>query len=127
MVSSSSWVEAIRQTAVLVGLTLLLWVMLVGPAWLLSNLNGVIGLSVAAFVCCVPGCVAFGLKALFKPSPNGFFLLSTGLRFGFVIAVTLLVKQERPELGLRQFHVWLIFFYLAALAVETWLVLRRPT
>jgi hypothetical protein len=58
-------------------------------------------------------------------------LLGMGLRMAAVLGATVVVCLRRPDLGLVEFFVWLILFYLVTLAVETRLLLadeqlRRP-
>lgn len=123
--SSSRTSIALRQVAMLVVSGVALWGLLVVPAWLLAEMNGLIGLTISAVLCVVPGCVVVVWKEFLSPTQNVLFLVSTGLRFGLIFASALLAKAVRPEFGIREFYVWLIVFYLYALAVETWLVLRR--
>lgn len=116
---------ALRQVAVLVVSGIVLWGLLVSPAWLLAGVDGLVGLTISALLCVVPGCVVVVWKVFLSPTQNVLFLVSTGLRFGLIFASALLAKAVRPGFGIREFYVWLIVFYLYALAVETWLVLRR--
>ena len=102
-----------------------LWALLAGPAWMLAGTLGVIGLTIAAVLCLAPALVTVAFDVLLAPSQNVLFLVSTGLRFGLVLASALVAKVSRPEFGLREFFVWLIVFYLFTLAVETWLLLRK--
>ena len=102
-----------------------LWALLAGPAWLLAGTIGLIGLTISAVLCLSPALVAVGFDKLFTPSQSVLFLVSTGLRFGLILASALVAKVSRPEFGLLEFYVWLIVFYLFTLAVETWLLLRK--
>lgn len=102
-----------------------LWVLLAGPAWLLAGTMGLIGLTISAVLCLGPALAAVAFDKLFAPSQSMLFLVSTGLRFGLILASALVAKVSRPEFGLLEFHVWLIVFYLFTLAVETWLLLRK--
>lgn len=116
---------ALRQVGLLSASGFGLWLLLVGPAWILVGVNGVVGLTVSAALCLMPGCVVLVWKAYLAPSLDLVFLVSTGVRFGLLAASALVVKVIAPEFGLREFYIWLVLFYLFALAIETWLVLRR--
>ena len=104
-----------------------LWALLAGPAWMLAGTMGLIGLTISAVLCLAPALVSVAFDVLFAPSQNVLFLISTGLRFGLVLASALVAKVSRPEFGIVEFYAWLIVFYLFTLAVETWLLLRKTT
>ncbi len=53
-------------------------------------------------------------------------LAGMGLRLVIVLAGTLGIRAARPDLGFREFLVWLLAFYLVTLLVETLLVMKRP-
>ncbi len=123
--SSSRTSIALRQVAMLLGPGIALWSLLAGPAWLLAEVSGLVGLTMSALLCLMPGCVVVAWQVFLSPPQSVLFLVSTGLRFGLIVASALLARSLRPEFGVREFYVWLIVFYLYALAVETWLVLRK--
>ncbi|MFP6764062.1 MAG: hypothetical protein VB858_10595, partial [Planctomycetaceae bacterium] len=50
---------------------------------------------------------------------------SGAVRLAFVLSGVLVAKFFVTGFGMREFFVWLIAFYLFALAVETWLAFRR--
>jgi hypothetical protein len=54
-------------------------------------------------------------------------LVGGGFRMLFVLLGMFAVSALRPDLGFRQFTVWLIVCYLVALALETALVLPPVT
>lgn len=129
-----------------------LWLLLVGPAWSLGGAAGLEGLSIAALLCVVPGWIVFSLCAFapYLTSPWGgstdssntagsnvstnsqgasqtamlVVLGGTVLRLLFVLAGLMFVRSLRPDLGFREFTVWLLAFYMATLLVETLLVLK---
>lgn len=41
-----------------------------------------------------------------------------------VLAGTLIVHASRSDLGIREFIIWLVFYYLTTLAVETGMILK---
>ncbi len=116
--------SALPQVGMLMVSDFGLWLLLIVPAWLLGGSNGAVGLTISAVLCFVPGCLALLWKCYFCPSHDVFFLVSTGLRFGILVLSALVAKLARPEFGLCEFYIWLIVFYLFALAIETWLALR---
>lgn len=105
-----------------------MWVLLVAPASWLAGAAGVEGLTWAAAICLVPGWIAMYLASRNPragPQAVAAILGATGLRMAFVLFAVLLMRFVRPELGLREFIVWLLVFYLATLTAETLLVLRK--
>jgi hypothetical protein len=106
--------------------TVLLWLVLAGPAWFMAGRFGLIGLSLAALLCLVPGWTVFWIAASYGPSGTQVPLVILGgtvLRIVFVLLGLLIVQTIDPRLGFREFVVWLLVFYLCLLAVETCLVL----
>lgn len=53
-------------------------------------------------------------------------LAATSVRLMFVLFGVLIMKSVRPDLGLREFHVWVIVFYGVALGLETLQLVRKP-
>lgn len=86
-------------------------------------------MSIAALLSLVPGWLVFwGMAAVSGvPGQNGqpmAVLAATGVRLMFVLFGVLLMKSIRPDLGLREFHGWVIAFYSVSLMVETLLLVR---
>ena len=104
-----------------------LWLLLAGPAYFVANSDGLQGLSIAAALCLVPGWIVLLLGGLFgrAGSQSVMVLSGTALRMLFVLVGTLTVQSTLPNLGFREFIVWLLVFYLAMLFVETLLVLKQ--
>ena len=82
-----------------------LWALLAGPAWMLAGTKGLIGLTISAVLCLAPALVAVAFNVLIAPSQNVLFLVSTGLRFGLILASALVAKVSRPEFGVLEFFV----------------------
>ena len=103
-----------------------MWAVFAVPAWLLDGVIGLRGLSVAAFLCLVPGCAVllFAESAFVKTQPM-LPLLASGARMGVVMLFTLLLYKTVPGFGLREFMVWLIVIYMATLAFETKYIVDR--
>lgn len=109
--------------------SVLLWIALAGPAWLIGGREGLIGLSAAAGLCLVPGWIVFWMADAFSASGGMVplvILSGTALRMMFVLVGILVVQSIDRHLGFREFVVWLLAYYLSLLAVETFLVLPRP-
>ena len=107
--------------------TLTLWILLLLPAYWVAGPAGLEGLSYSALLCLIPGWLAFWLaKNSDQPGKQASLaiLASSVLRLLFVLFGTLVVQAVRSHLGLREFLVWLIVFYMATLLIETLLVLR---
>lgn len=105
-----------------------LWTILLLPAWLLAEWNGILGLTISAGLCVIPGWVVFFAGPRYvAPDSQALFLAlgGTGLRMVFVLVGMLGVRAVLPQLGFREFTLWLLVFYLATLVIETWMVLRQ--
>ncbi len=107
------------------GFGVLFWLVLALPAWLVGETTGLAGLSISAGLCLVPGCLAAAAKTWWGLSHVAFFLVASGLRLFLAAGGALVAKTARPELGLREFFVWLILFYLFVVAVESLITLER--
>ena len=94
-------------------------ILLAGPAWLVAETKGLIGLSVSAVLCTIPGCLVVAFKRLAGESQATLVLAAGGLRMFFVLLGALGAKFVVSGYGLKEFYVWLILFYLFTLALET--------
>ncbi|MFT5325664.1 MAG: hypothetical protein ACI8P0_003535 [Planctomycetaceae bacterium] len=93
--------------------------LLAGPAWLVAETKGLIGLGVSAVLCTIPGCLVVAFKRLAGESQATLVLAAGGLRMFFVLLGALGAKFVVSGYGLKEFFVWLILFYLFTLALET--------
>jgi len=121
---------AIRHTAGLTIATLVLWLLLLFPAWWLAGLEALEGLSYAALLCLIPGWLVIWLSKLMGSSGQQAPMLAMAgsvFRMLFVLLGTIVVQSLRSQLGLREFLVWLIVLYLATLLIETLLILAPAT
>jgi len=128
---SHNLAEAWRDSSTLAGLTALLWLILAGPVFWWQGTAGLEGLSMAALLCLLPGCLVFLLGAWFSGSEKSATQLaiplgSTVLRLIVVLAGVLLIRELRPDLGFTGFLLWVVVFYFATLAVETRVLLKKP-
>ena len=129
MTTESAWQLAARRSGWLTASAALCWLLFAGPAFWLSGVAGLEGLSIAALLSLVPGWLVFwGVSVVSKvPGQNGqpmAVLAATGVRLMFVLFGVLLMKSIRPDLGLREFHGWVIAFYCMSLMVETLLLVK---
>ena len=124
--------EAYRSAARLATVLAAMWLLFAGPAVWLAGSAALEGLSYAAVLCLLPGCLAFFIAAQFRsvesPNLHALVMLSgTVLRLLFVLGGVLAVRAIRAELGFTQFLVWVIVFYFASLAVETRFLLKQTS
>lgn len=102
------------------------WVVCFWPARLMNGEAGVWWMSIAAICCLVPGWIVVFLGTLdIFPDDLSAMLVQTSVRLAVVGGVAVLVKKQRPDLGVAEFFGWLIGFYLLALAVEVWMLRQR--
>lgn len=87
--------------------------------------TGVEGVLYSVLLCLIPGWLTIYASDLMRHRDLAAYavLIGTGLRIVFVLLGLFIVSNVRPDLGFRQFTVWLISGYLVALALETWMVL----
>ena len=97
-------------------------------AYGVSGLLGLEGLAYSLILCLIPGLMTVFAGELLKHHNLSAYivLVGGGFRMLFVLLGMFAVSALRPELGFRQFTVWLIASYLVALALETALVLPSP-
>lgn len=112
--------SAVTALAVVVGS-----VLLAVPAWLTAGRDGLTGVGLSGVLCVAPLPASIALSVVWRGSVATQFLVASGIRMTLVLLIVLAVRTLAPQLGLAEFHVWLIALYLAALCVETILVMRR--
>lgn len=119
--------SASEQCGWLTAYIALAWLMLAGPAWLTAGTLGLEGLSYAALISLVPGWLVFWFASRYGTANAAVKAVLAGmfLRMATVLAGIALVRSVRPVLGIREFVIWVLIFYLVSLAVETALVLRN--
>ena len=128
MNSSNSTRTALRRSGVLTASSAALWLVMAGPAYWLAGATGLEGLSYAALLCLVPGCLVFFAAGWLGANNQAVtFLAGTGLRMLTVLIGALVIHEIRADLGLRQFFGWLVLFYSVTLVVETLLIVKLPT
>ncbi|MFQ5730650.1 MAG: hypothetical protein ACE5KM_01720 [Planctomycetaceae bacterium] len=113
------------RCGILAAAVVALWIVLAGPAWLMAGTAALEGLSYAAVLCLLPGWVVFAIASRARESNRQAtvtILGGMGLRMLFVLGGMLGVQAMRPHLGLNQFVVWLLIYYVATVALETLMV-----
>lgn len=118
-----------RHAGLLVLLTVGLWSLLALPAHRLAGAPGLEGLTYAALLCFAPGVVTTVLAAVLSNSSASslrlvLFLSGMLFRMFVVLGGALAVRVYRPDLTVREFYAWLLVFYLATMAAETFLILK---
>jgi len=128
MTSTFTTQSPIRRCSVFTACAAALWVVLAGPAYWLAGKLGLEGLTYSALLCWLPGCVLFFAVPFFEFAKNKAFafLVGSGLRMFVVLVATLLLREVRADLGLKQFLSWLVVFYSVTLLVETLLIVKSP-
>jgi len=99
-------------------------ILLAIPAWLIRGNAGLEGLLWSLGLCALPGLLA--IVAVHKTTSQmriWTLLAAMLLRMSIVLAGVVILSQVRRDLGLLQFHLWLVANYLILLLVETWLLL----
>lgn len=91
----------------------------------LVGANGVEGVAYSVFLCLIPGWLTIYVSDLMRHRDLAAYvvLVGTGFRMVFVLLGLFAIGSLRPDLGFREFVVWLIANYLASLGLETWMVL----
>ncbi len=98
-------------------------------AYGVSGLLGLEGLAYSLILSLIPGLLTVFAGELLRHRNLSAYvvLVGGGFRMLFVLLGMFAVSALRPDLGFRQFTVWLIVCYLVALALETALVLPPVT
>jgi hypothetical protein len=101
-----------------------MWLLMAGPAAWLQGPLGVEGLTWAAGICLLPGLlVVTQVGRLGEDRPLAAIVIAVGLRLAAAVVAAFVLCLVRPDLRGEAFIVWLVPCYLAALAVETQLLL----
>ncbi len=119
----------LKQCGILAATSVGLWLLMVVPAWMVAGSRGVIGLTISAFLCLLPGWAVFLIVGQWGAlqSQASAVLVATVLRLVVVLVGAMAVVGVRPDFGLRDFFVWLIIFYTVTLMVETLLLVRKAS
>lgn len=108
-------------------LTVVIWLVLVGPAYYFSGSLGVEGLTLSAFLCLIPGWLVFWIVSRYGDASN-FVMASfagTMVRMFFVLGGVMIVKALGRYPRDTDFLVWVVLVFLALLAVETLLLVKQ--
>ena len=94
-------------------------------AYLWVGVNGIEGVTYSVLLCLIPGWLTIYSSTLLRNKDLAVYtvLVGTGLRMTFVLLGFFAIGTLRPELGFREFIVWLIPSYMMALAIETTILL----
>ena len=117
-----------KQAFAVAGVALMLWLVLLYPAYLAGDVDSLQGLTIAAALCVVPGILVSLMASLVTRSDQQAILIVIGgstVRMLFVLIGILMVNMVLPGLRFWEFKAWVILFYLVLLAMETYLVYRQ--
>lgn len=114
---SSGWQACGVLTLALVAI----WAIAAYPAHRIDGEYGLEGLTYAALLALIPGWVVFVVVDVYRvaSSPLAKVGFATITRMVLALGGYLAIRGVRPEFGLRNLGLWLLTFYLAALAIET--------
>ena len=117
----------VSRCGFLTAVTATVWLVVTGPAYMLSGVLGLEGASYAAVLCLVPGWLVFLVvdRYFVAHAQVAGVLLGTVLRMLFVLVGLVTIKATRPELGFREFVVWILVFYMATLLTETLMLVKH--
>lgn len=131
-VSQPSTTNAMRHLKLLTAGAIGIWAVTAGAGWLLRGAIAVEGSTYAGLLCLIPGWLVVYVSDRYPESrsPAAAILMGTGLRLAFALIGTLtfinlrpdLLYNERREVDLWRFVVWLLCYYLAFLFIETLLI-----
>lgn len=115
----------VRQGLLLGVVGIGLWVLLVWPAFKLAGTNGLLGLTVAAFLCLLPGLAVLLVLGQFAATQPMAPFAASGVRLFCVGLGCIVVQAVRPDWGFRSFFIWVGLFYFPLLVLETFLMVRH--
>ena len=116
-----------KALAVLIAIPTLLWLALLGPAFMLWGEPALVQSAVALGLCLVPAAATLIAVQRFGKAPEDRLLMglgSTGVRMALVLGIGFLLFRTAPETFPVTFLYWLTLFYLVALAIEVSLLVR---
>jgi len=116
-----------RVGTLIVG-TLILWVVVAYPAFLLGGESGLLLSASAAGLCLIPTALTLLLDGWSGGQPPEQQLVvamgGTGVRMGVVLGAGLLLYLTVPFFARQGFWLWILLFYLFTLALEMVLIVR---
>jgi hypothetical protein len=118
----------VRPVLVLAGCVFAVALLLLPFAWGRIGSGGPLGLAVAGAICLIAGCAAEGLSFVLRRrvAPLNAMLLSMAVRIVPPLGICLVLAARRVDgRDHLAFIAYLLVFYLATLAVETWLAVKR--
>ena len=122
---SRSRFPQLRNAAILGGRVIGGRARLAVPSGWLEGMPGLIGLTIAATLCLIPGWLVFALYSQYgTAAPLAMMLGATFGRMAAAVAGALVVKHKCPDLDMMFFAMVLGAFYVLTLAVETRLLFK---
>lgn len=88
--------------------------------------SGILAVGIACVCCLLPGCVLFVLACQWTSGPAQLNLMMGGMAMRAASCLfAVLVMDGSLRLAKENYLIWLSVFYLAMLAVETWLLMHN--
>jgi hypothetical protein len=94
--------------------------------WTWKGVNGLVALFLAALVCWSGAALALAVSGVLRGPSRALAvtLLGMALRVGLPLVAVIVVAMQNGPLAEGGFVVYVLFFYLVTLVVETWLSLK---
>lgn len=100
-------------------------VLLAAIGYAVAGVRAVEGVAYSVLLCLIPGLMTVFLGEFLKSRNLSAYvvLAGGGFRMFFVLLGMFAVSALRPDLGFREFTLWLLLSYLVSLAIETVVIL----
>jgi len=119
-----------KSLGILTAATVLIWLVVALPMRFAQGDQAVLGTACAMLICLMPAQATLAWANRLGSTPDQQIvavLAGTGVRLFVVLSCGLLLRWGWPERFSDSFLLWLGFFYLATLTLETLLILRRKS
>lgn len=108
-----------RQALLLGVVGIGLWGSLGWPAYHLAGTDGLLGLTVSALLCLIPGLAVLLVLGKFAATQPMAPIAASGVRLFCVGVGCVVVRALRPEWTFMSFYLWVGLFYFPLLVLET--------
>jgi hypothetical protein len=118
-----------KNLAILIGMPLAIWGVLLYPGWLFWGDAALLHSSVALGLCLVPAALTFVAIQRLTATPDARLLATLGssaVRMTATLGVGLILHVKMAESFSVVFLYWLLIFYLMVLGLEVGLLVRQP-
>ena len=118
-----------KNLAILIGVPVALWGVLLYPGLFLDGDDAIRHSGVALALCLVPAVATLVATQRFATTPDARTMATLGssaVRMGVVLGVGMVLHSKWPEAYPNAFLYWLAAFYLVILGLEVGLLVRQP-